>query len=293
MSGFWLGVSALFGLLVGSFLNVCIFRLPRNCMSVVKPRSRCPRCLAWIAWYDNLPVVSWLALGGRCRGCRAPIPIRYTLVELLTGGLYAFAAWRLLVGGGPRPPAEAAVIFLTQAWFLGALVVSTFVDLEFKILPDEVTLSGLLIGVVLSAAFPYAHQGAVPLENRHLGGLVAAVLGAALGGGSIYTVGVLGKLLFRKEAMGFGDVKFMAMVGALLGWKGALLTLLMACLLGSLYGLGRFVVVRRMGYVPFGPFLSGGALVVLFASLWVESGIDAYRRLMEGLFERVLGRGRA
>ena len=279
----WAG---LFGLCIGSFLNVCIFRLPRNCMSVRGPRSRCPRCRTQISWYDNLPVVSWLLLGGRCRSCRVPISARYALVELLTGALYAYAAWSLLMAdGAPVSDVDKAALFAFQAWFLGALIVSTFIDLEFRILPDEITLSGVVVGVVFSAAFPVAHDhpGALlAVPHGVLGGAAEALLGALLGAGSIWIVGQMGKLLFRKEAMGFGDVKFMAMVGAVLGARGVLLTFFIACLLGSLFGLGKYAVVRRMGYVPFGPFLAGGALVLLFWSPWVDRAIDAYIRLLQG-----------
>src|SRR5688572_28429958 len=212
--------SGIFGLLIGSFLNVCIFRLPRNCMSVVKPRSRCPKCLNWIAWYDNLPVVSWTILGGKCRHCRNPISIRYTLVEILTGLLFLYAGYRAL--HGVRAPGwEQGVQFAIVAWFLSALIVSTFIGLEFRILPDEITLSGVVIGLAASAAFPFLHANDLvrsAIREPHLASLAASALGAVVGGGSIYLVGVLGKLVFRKEAMGFGDVKYMAMVGAVLGW---------------------------------------------------------------------------
>ena len=280
--------SGLLGLLVGSFLNVCVFRLPRNCMSVVRPRSRCPRCRTLIAWYDNIPVFSWIALGGKCRHCRVPISPRYAAVELLTGALYLFAAWRLLYGPGARlGPVDQAALFVLHAWFLGALIVSTFIDLEFRILPDEITLPGVVIGLAWSAAFPLLAQAGdvrlLPGWNRHLAALGMSALGALAGGGSIYAVGVLGKLVFRKEAMGFGDVKYMAMVGAVLGWRGALLTLVLACLFGSVYGVGRWIVTRTMGYVPFGPFLSAGALFMLFGAGLVDDGIRAYIELIRRL----------
>ncbi|HEV3027177.1 MAG TPA: prepilin peptidase [Planctomycetota bacterium] len=291
--------SGLLGLNIGSFLNVCIFRLPRNCMSIVKPRSRCPKCLSWIAWYDNLPVVSWCALGGKCRHCQNPISIRYTLVELLTGALYLIAGWRALYGA-PAPGWPQAVDFAIEAWLLGAMIVCTFIDLEFRILPDEVTISGLVIGLAASAAFPFLHGATGPgpmgihvarafrwypghglpweIGEPHVASLVASLFGALAGGGSIWMVGVLGKLVFRKDAMGFGDVKYMAMIGAVLGWRGVLLTFVIACLAGSLFGIGKFVAVRRMGYVPFGPFLSLGALAMLFWAPLVDAALQAYLR---------------
>ncbi|HVR84398.1 MAG TPA: prepilin peptidase, partial [Planctomycetota bacterium] len=201
--------SGLLGLNIGSFLNVCIFRLPRHCMSIVKPRSRCPKCLNWIAWYDNLPVVSWCALGGKCRHCKNPISIRYTLVELLTGALYLLAGWRALFAVA-SPGWPQAVDFAIDAWLLGAMIVCTFIDLEFRILPDEVTVSGLVIGLMASAAFPFLHgsTGPVPMGislarafrwdpghglpweigEPHVASLVASVAGAVAGGGSIWIV---------------------------------------------------------------------------------------------------------
>lgn len=275
--------SGLFGLVVGSFLNVCIFRLPRNCMSLIRPRSRCPRCLSLIAWYDNLPVVSWILLGGRCRRCRAPISLRYPAVELLTGLAYLHIGWRQLYGGdGPGP--ERAVRFAYEASFVGAMIVCTFIDLEFRILPDEITLPGMGLALAASGLFPFLQEGRLPiLREPHLAGLAGSGLGALAGGGAIYVVGRFGALLFRKEAMGLGDVKYMAMVGAVLGWRGVLLTFVLACLFGSIFGIARFVAVGRMGYVPFGPFLSAGALVMLFAPGWVDRAIRGYRDLILGL----------
>jgi leader peptidase (prepilin peptidase)/N-methyltransferase len=280
----WTG---LVGLLIGSFLNVCIFRLPRNCMSVVRPRSRCPKCRALIAWYDNIPVLSWVLLGGKCRHCAVKISPRYAGVELLTAALYLFASWRILYGGAASSPVDQAALFVFHAWFLGALIASTFIDLEFRILPDEITLPGVVVGLAWSAAFPALLHAGDPIRpgswNPHVAATAAAAFGALVGGGSIWGVGFLGKLVFRKEAMGFGDVKFMAMVGAVLGWRGVLLTFMIACLIGSVFGIGRFIVTRTMGHVPFGPFLSAGALFMLFGSEWVDRGIRAYIAFIRGL----------
>jgi leader peptidase (prepilin peptidase)/N-methyltransferase len=274
--------SGLLGLLVGSFLNVCIFRLPRNCMSLVRPRSRCPKCLRLIAWYDNIPVASWLVLGGKCRGCRLPISPRYPLVELLTGALFLYAGWRELYGSSAPGP-DRAIRFVLETAFLGAMMACTFIDLDFRILPDEITIPGTLVGLGASAMFPFLHEGGMPLtiSSPHLASLAVSALGALVGGGAIYGVGVLGKLLFRKEAMGLGDVKYMAMVGALLGWKGVLFTFLIACLCGALFGIGKLLAVRRMGYVPFGPFLSLGALVMLFWPHLVYRALRWYMALFQ------------
>ena len=315
--------SGVTGLLIGSFLNVCIFRLPRNCMSIVKPRSRCPKCLHLIVWYDNLPVLSWLLLGGRCRTCKAPISPRYALVELLTGALYFYAGWRQLHGVAAPGWGQAAA-FAVEAWLLGALVVCTFIDLDFRILPDEVTKSGIVIGLAVSAAFPFlTHLQGTLLDfvrftlfllradrtpgnpsfladHPHLAGLLDSLFGALVGGGTIWLVGVFGKWLFRKKiarlgetvAMGFGDVKYLAMLGAVLGWKGVLLTLMLASLFGTIFGLGKLLLVRRMGYVAFGPFLSAGAACMVLWPRMVYGLIGAYLRLTHAFSDWILSRGR-
>lgn len=317
--------SGLLGLLVGSFLNVCIFRLPRNCMSVVRPRSRCPKCRTLIAWYDNVPVVSWVVLGGKCRTCRLRISPRYAAVELLTGALYLAAAGSVLSGAAAPGPREVG-IFLVQAWFLACLIVCTFIDLDFQILPDEITVSGTILGLLVAAFLPFlpflqgdaaelVRLGQFALQRLGadggadaLGGaarwlqrqkasgawwlsLAHAGLGAATGYGVIYGIAAMGKRLFRKkiealgqtEAMGFGDVKFMAMIGAVLGWRGVLFTLILACFLGAVFGVGKRIVTGTMGYVPFGPFLSAGALVMLLWSDLIERARDAYMDLIRGL----------
>ncbi len=284
---FWILVAGIVGLLVGSFLNVCIFRLPRNCMSIVKPRSRCPRCLRMISWYDNVPVFSWIVLRGRCRNCREPISIRYPLVELFTGGVFVFAAalhlYRAAGGGMPL----LAAVFGIQVSLACAMIVCSLIDLDLRILPDEITLPGIILGLIAGLALPAWYQmdgRALPLaaiiSNDHLGGLTAAALGALVGGGILYFLGIVGELIFRKEAMGFGDVKYYGFLGAFLGWEAILYSFLVACLLGSLFGIGKFVVVRRLGYVPFGPFLSLGA----FAMLFFSSVVFYLRDLYLGLF---------
>jgi leader peptidase (prepilin peptidase)/N-methyltransferase len=293
--------SGLLGLLVGSFLNVCIFRLPRNCMSIVKPRSRCPKCLNWIAWYDNFPVFSWCALGGKCRHCKNPISVRYTLVELLTGAVFFYVGRRALYGS-PWPHWQQAVWFAVEVSLVSAMIVCTFIDLEFRILPDEITISGLILGLAVAAAVPSLHgwtdvtdtyhwfEGhGLPwlIRGPHLASLVASAVGALAGGGSIWLVGFLGKLVFRKDAMGFGDVKYMAMIGAVLGWRGVLLTFVLACLIGSLFGLGKYAVVRKMGYVPFGPFLSLGAVTMLFWPGLVDHALQAYLNGTHSLLDKL------
>lgn len=295
--------SGVLGLNIGSFLNVCIFRLPRNCMSIVKPRSRCPKCLNWIAWYDNLPVISWCVLGGKCRHCRNPISIRYTLVELLTGAMFFYAGWRALYL--PEEPTWVhAVWFVVEASLVSALIVCTFVDLEFQILPDEITLWGTLLGLVVSGLVPQIHGWKTfsyrlfpghglpwfDIHEPHLASLSASVFGLVAGGGSIWLVGFLGEKVFRKPAMGFGDVKYMAMIGSVLGWRGVLMTFVIACLVGSVFGIGKYAVKREMGYVPFGPFLALGALAMLFWPGLVDAAMHAYLHGTEALLNKMFPR---
>jgi len=265
--GGWLVLSLAFalGACIGSFLNVCIHRLPQD-ESVLRPASRCPRCATPIAWRDNIPLLSWLLLGARCRACRTPIPARYPLVEAATGGLAVLA----LVGFGPS--AAAAVAFL----FTAALLLITFVDFDHRFIPDEVSLPGIAVGV--GAAF--LPRGVGPLD---------ALAGAVLGGGFLWAVAWSYEHLTGVEGMGFGDVKLLAMIGAFLGWQAIPAVLVVASLTGSLAGLaliftrrGRWRigrVARRLGAsavlpfvrraarrteIPFGPFLALGALLALY-----------------------------
>lgn len=263
---FWLGSAGLFGLVVGSFLNVCVYRLPRECMSLVHPRSRCPSCRNPIAAYDNVPVLSWLLLGGRCRHCRHPISARYPLVELLTGGLFAWAAWAQL----SRPDLwagtdERIALFSVHAWLLASLVAATFIDFDYKIIPDEITLAGAALAPFASLAFPFLHGWDLPdaVDHPRLAALLSCGIGMAMGGGTVWVFGVLGTLIFRKEAMGLGDVKLMAMIGGFLGWQAVILVFLFACILGSVCGIAIFLRTRSR-YVAFGPYLAMGAIVMIF-----------------------------
>ncbi len=263
---FWIVSAGLFGLVVGSFLNVCIYRMPRECMSLVRPGSRCVRCRRPVRWYDNVPVFSWLWLRGKCRHCRIPISARYPLVELLTGGLFAYTAYtqvaRLDLWAGAE---ERIILFVVHAYLVANLVVSTFIDFDHKIIPDEITLAGTLLAPLASAAFPFLHGPELTeaIPNPHLASLAAGMVGMCIGGGIVYAFGVLGQLVFRKEAMGLGDVKLMAMIGGFLGWKAVILVFLFACVVGSLFGL---LILIRTGnrYVAFGPYLSLGAIVMIF-----------------------------
>ena len=265
--GFVLGL----GLCIGSFLNVCVYRLPRE-MSLTHPGSHCPCCNEGIAWYDNIPVLSWLALRGLCRRCGVLISPRYLLVELLTGGVFLWIYHAHLAA--PAGSVLGAIPTLGAYLVLAsALIVSSFVDIERMVIPDEVAIGGMYVGPVLCTIWPEIIQHDNLLTGwvlRMMGancggplaGLAASVIGMGIGAGVIYAAAVFGKALFRKEAMGFGDVKFMGMVGAFIGWQGALLTFFVACVLGAIVGIA-LLIRPRDTHIPFGPYLAVGSLVVM------------------------------
>ncbi|MFL5402902.1 MAG: prepilin peptidase [Gemmatimonadales bacterium] len=228
--------AALTGAIVGSFLNVCILRWgaePKQ--SVVRPPSRCPRCGMGLAWYDNVPVLSWLILRARCRGCGEPISIQYPLVELATAAIWAYMAWR----HGPTLEALRGAVFGT------ILLGITMTDAREYIIPDEFTWGGLVVGLLFSLA-------------AGLSGLGMAALGAVTGFAVLYLVGRAGTWIFKEEAMGGGDIKMMAMVGAFVGWQGVLLTIFIGAFIGSLIFLPLLMTGHKK-LVPFGIFLSIGA----------------------------------
>lgn len=242
LDAFQLTILVMLGLAVGSFLNVCVHRIPRD-QSLTLPPSRCPACEYRLQWYDNIPVASYALLGGRCRKCRAPISIRYPVVELATMGLFvvhgAVFGW--------------SVFLIPRLLFACAMVVLFAIDLEHHLLPNVITLPGIAIGLISSAVLPP--------------GIVEALMGAALGGGVLW---LIGEAYFRysgQEGMGGGDVKMLAMIGAFLGWKLVLVTLVLSSVAGSIVGL--FVIVIKRGgmkyALPYGTFLALGALVASLA----------------------------
>lgn len=226
-------VAALLGSLFGSFLNVCIVRLPLD-QSVVRPRSRCPRCGAQIAWLDNIPVISWVLLRGRCRHCGERISVQYPLVELSVAGLWAAAAWWYGLG------LEGLAAALFGTILLGIAVT----DARHYLIPDEYTWGGLGLGLLLAL-------------RGGLNGIVWAVIGAAVGLALLWGIAWAGERVFREEAMGGGDIKMMTMVGAFVGWKGVLLTLFGGALLGTLVFVP--LAIRKRRLVPFGVFLAAAA----------------------------------
>lgn len=274
---FFAAVSFILGLLVGSFCNVCVARWPAG-ESVVSPRSRCPKCRNGIAWYDNVPVLSWLFLGAKCRHCGLPIGWQYPLVETITGVLFLLVYLRF------------GFTFATPVYMvlMAALVVVTFQDLADWTIPNEITFPGIPAGLLLSLVAMVWPETALRVNSPF-----DALLGVALGGGILYAMDRITLLLLKKPGMGFGDVKLLAMLGAFIGWRGAIGTLMLASVFGTVVGLSMIAWFRLRGgaakaaetparvaegapedgeeditleghYLPFGPYLALGGAVYVF-----------------------------
>ncbi len=287
---FFSGLSCLLGAIVGSFLNVCIYRIPEE-RSVVTPGSACA-CGQPIPWYHNIPVLSWLLLRGRAACCGAPFSVRYPLVELLTAGLFLWI-WLLY------PPAAA----LAGMLFVALLICATFIDLDHMIIPDRFSIGGMVIGVLLSFAVPALHGVDGPPVARNIEAGIQAVTGALVGAGLVYWIAVLGEIVFRKPAMGEGDVKFVGCIGAFCGWQGAVFAMFGGAFVGSLVLLPLLLLSRIFGWtqrdrspepevepgengnreqpervqfgsqVPFGPMLAAAGLIYF---LGFREVVDAY-----------------
>lgn len=236
----------IFGSIIGSFLNVCIYRIPRN-ESIVKPGSRCVHCKKPIPWYDNIPFLSYIFLKGRCRFCKAKVSFRYFAVEFLSAACFLILFMHF--GFTPR--------FWIYSLLTFSLIVVTFIDLEFQIIPDRISIGGISLGIVLSVLIPSLHYTATWKAS-----LVNAILGALIGGGLIYITGVLGKLAFKKESMGGGDVKLMAMLGAFLGWKEVVLIFFLAPFFGTPAGI-YLKFKKKHDIIPYGPYISIASFVVM------------------------------
>ncbi|QTN27725.1 prepilin peptidase [Rhodoferax sp. AJA081-3] len=270
---FWASVIALFGLLIGSFLNVVVYRLPKmlerqwadECaemsgtapaavepFNLMLPRSRCPHCGHVIAWYENIPVLSYVALRGRCAACKAPISLRYPVVELATSAVFFWCAWQW-------GPSASGLAWCT---FSAALLTLALIDWDTTLLPDDLTLPLLWLGLI-AAALRWTPVG-----------LNAALWGAVAGYLSLWLVYWAFKLATGKEGMGYGDFKLFAALGAWFGWQALIPIILLASVIGAVVGIAmKFTTgLREGGYVPFGPFLAGAGFAALFL------GPDALRR---------------
>jgi len=238
------------GAMFGSFLNVCIYRLPKN-LSIVKPGSFCPGCRKKIEWFDNIPILSYLLLRGRCRRCRKRISPRYLLVELLTASLSLSIYLRF----------GLSFSFFAFALFILGLILISFIDLEHFLIPDLVVYPGIALGLLFNFLAPE-----MAFSPSRLFALKESFIGVLVGSGSLYLIALLGELALKKEAMGGGDIKLLAMVGAFLGWKAVLLSIFFGSLVGSVISLILIFlgVKNRTDYIPFGPYLSLGAVIALF-----------------------------
>jgi leader peptidase (prepilin peptidase)/N-methyltransferase len=227
------------GTIVGSFLNVCIHRIPQG-KSIVAPASHCPLCKTPIRFYDNIPLVSFICLKGRCRGCQSPISFRYPLVEFLIG---LFSLILLLRYG-------ISTLYVIYFAFFASLTLVSFIDLPHRIIPDVISLPGIVIGLVISFLHPQMS-------------IKDSLIGVLLGGGSLYLVASVYHVVTKREGMGGGDVKLLAMIGAFIGWKGVLFTILCSSFVGSVVGVSLMVMSSADSKyaVPFGPFLSLGAMI--------------------------------
>lgn len=248
---FWSVVCFVLGLITGSFLNVCVYRMPRG-LSIITPPSHCPECNSRILWYDNIPVVSYLFLKGKCRRCGRPISPLYLVVEVLTALLFLSA----YLFSDTLPEIMFRIVLFS------ILVLASFIDIKYFVIPDESNLIGFIFAVLMSALFPYL-QGC----DMWYMALADSLLGAFTGFLTLGFVSFAGSRLLKKDAMGFGDVKFIAMIGAFAGWQLVLLTIMTASLIGAVLG-GTLMLFKNRnlkGRIPFGPYLAAGTVIsVLF-----------------------------
>jgi leader peptidase (prepilin peptidase)/N-methyltransferase len=277
------GLTFLLGTVIGSFLNVCIYRIPWQ-KSVIWPRSCCPHCSGMIASSDNIPVVSWLVLRGECRRCGGRISARYPLVELLVGLL--FLAVYLVDVARPglvfAPPPDVYLQMAYHLLLVTFLVMASFIDYDLVIIPDAVTVTGMVFGLTLGTLFP----GIRPDPGHaltHGAGLWTGVVGLVVGGGIVWLVRIAGGLAFGREAMGFGDVTLMAMIGTFLGWQATVLTFFLSAFVALVPALAKMVLnaIKRLSggqlsgadrEIPFGPFISMAAVILLLAWPWLWPG---------------------
>jgi len=248
---FFLISAFVLGAVIGSFLNVCIYRIPAG-QSVVSPPSSCPGCGARIRWFQNVPILSWVFLRGRCASCKARISIRYPLIEALNGFLFALVLWYFGFS-------SATLVY----WLLiSALVVITFIDLDHQIIPDVISLPGIVVGFLCSFFIPWLPW-------------VDSLLGILLGGGILLAIAWLYEVLAKREGMGGGDIKLLGMIGAFLGWKAIFPVVFFASVAGTLIGVPLMLAKRKDSRfaLPFGPFLAGAAVIYLF---WGPLIIDWY-----------------
>ena len=266
-----------FGACIASFLNVVIWRVPRG-ESIVSPPSHCPKCNAPIKWWQNLPILSWLALRGKCANCRAPISPRYVLVELLGGALFLAVFMKFNPLGMPLDTHLWAVVAIIVYWIWIALMIAgSFIDFDHQLLPDFTTVGGMVLGLVSNAYFCFFYWGEFLWKNF----LVYSVGGLALGFGLLWLIRWLGSKAFKREAMGMGDVFLMGADGALFGPVAVLFTLIVSSILGTIVGVGMILAAKakfgKFVAIPYGPYICAGCLVWMF---WGPQIVNWYLSLM-------------
>jgi len=239
----------LLGSAIGSFLNVCIYRIPRE-KSIVKPPSACPSCEKPIRFYDNIPILSYILLKGKCRDCGTKIAFRYPLVELLTG-IFFLLLYRKF---------EFTFELFVFIIFFSLLIVISFIDLDFQIIPDILSIGGVVLGFILAVIRPFFRY----LDPRF--GILDSLYGIALGGGLLFAIAWLYQFFTKREGMGGGDIKLLGMIGAFCGWKGVVFSLVSGSVLGTIVGIP-LILAKEQGTkyaIPFGPFLSLAAIIYVF-----------------------------
>jgi len=294
------------GAFVGSFLNVVVYRLPRNCLSVNNPRrSFCPSCKTQLKWNDNIPIVGWLLLRGKCRYCGFKFGARYPGVEFLTASLFAFAAWRALYGDAPGPD-DVPTVATWQAWMtllhmlamIGVLLPWALIDAELTYIPDKLTLGPLIVFIPFAMFYPVFELGLPEGINPRMFGLSALwldsllsnVLTGVLGYAGLWTMGKVANRVFAKrvkemggEAMGGADIKLMILLGVMLGWPKLLAGFFVAIAVGAAFGMVQLAMKKGHG-MPFGPYLAIGALSAALLTPWLFALVSWYFSLLEGAF---------
>jgi leader peptidase (prepilin peptidase)/N-methyltransferase len=275
------------GLAIGSFLNVCIYRIPEG-ISLLWPASKCVNCSKRVVWYDNIPVLSYLFLKGKCRHCQHKISALYPITEIITGIVFLSLFHSVILAKG-----DLISVYIFYLIFCCLLIVGSIVDLKLYIIPNEITYTGLILAPIasllcvgsrnLNNAQGYFDNSA----NQWLASLQASIIGIFVAGGMIFLCGVIGKLVLRKDAMGFGDVKLMGVIGGFIGWKLAVATFFLAPFFGLLFGIPR-LISKRGKMIPYGPFLSLAAFIcLLFQDVTVgiiDNYLDVYLTLFLYLF---------
>ncbi len=276
----------IFGSFVGSFANVCIYRMPME-MSLIYPPSHCPNCATPVG-RDNIPILGYFLVKGRCRHCGAPIGFQYPLVEFVMAASFAALFYYFVFVLHRNAPCwESWSLWLIHAGLFAGLFIGSVIDIEHHIIPDEITLGGMALAPVISILVPWLHRPLVESgflrAHERLSACLSSVVGIAVGMGFIALIGVLGTLAFRKEAMGLGDVKLMGLVGGLLGWKAALAVPILGAFLSLLFW-AVALVRRRAGVIPFGPGLAAGAVTYVFLGhKYMDPILDLYGQLFKQL----------